>query len=177
MKKICIKCGIEKQLEEFYKDKSRFDGLEYLCKKCSKNKGQKYYKENKIIICKNQEKYREANKQKIQKKQKEYYKTPRGKAALAKGGHNRRINTKKTISNLTHTDWSIILQLQNYQCTKCGDYFDQKIPTRDHIISVKDGGALTKNNVQALCKSCNSKKGTRYIDFRQKIHKEIIINL
>jgi hypothetical protein len=34
--KICKKCGRELPLSEFYKDKSRKDGLEYRCKECKK---------------------------------------------------------------------------------------------------------------------------------------------
>jgi hypothetical protein len=40
--KICYKCKQEKQLHEFYKDKSKKDGLSGLCKSCSYLKNKEY---------------------------------------------------------------------------------------------------------------------------------------
>lgn len=50
----------------------------------------------------------------------------------------------------------------NY-CLKCGNAYDLAI---DHIISVKNGGSNEIDNLQPLCKSCNSGKGARNIDYR-----------
>ena len=36
MSKCCIKCGVEKPFTEFYKDKTKKDGLQYRCKPCDK---------------------------------------------------------------------------------------------------------------------------------------------
>jgi len=43
------KCGIckkEKEINKFYKDKSRKDGLRRCCKECDKRSGKKWRKEN-----------------------------------------------------------------------------------------------------------------------------------
>ena len=42
--KRCFKCGKVKPTSEFYKDKSRYDGLEYKCKACRKDYGHSYQK-------------------------------------------------------------------------------------------------------------------------------------
>ena len=52
--KICTKCGIEKSISEFYKNKKNKDRLQHWCKKCfynlyhikNNNRIKKYYKEN-----------------------------------------------------------------------------------------------------------------------------------
>lgn len=56
MKKICAKCGIEKDVGEFYKDSSTKDGLHIQCKACVKA----YQEANRKKIAA----YREANKEK-----------------------------------------------------------------------------------------------------------------
>ena len=44
--KKCSKCGIEKPLEEFCKDKSRKDGYAYLCKVCHNAHTKEWHKKN-----------------------------------------------------------------------------------------------------------------------------------
>lgn len=44
--KTCIKCNINKELNHFYKDKSRTDGYTYVCKICLKSQSQLYYKDH-----------------------------------------------------------------------------------------------------------------------------------
>jgi hypothetical protein len=48
MKK-CYTCGEHKQLTEFNKNKKRKDGLNSICRECSKARSKQYYKENKEI--------------------------------------------------------------------------------------------------------------------------------
>lgn len=48
--KVCGQCGALKNVSEFYKDKSRKDGLGYGCKACDKAKGAKSYLKNKDAI-------------------------------------------------------------------------------------------------------------------------------
>jgi hypothetical protein len=66
--KKCSKCGIEKSLEEFSKDKSSKDGYISHCKECIK----KYQEKNKDKIKEQRKKYKEENKDKIKESDKKY---------------------------------------------------------------------------------------------------------
>ena len=49
------------------------------------------------------------------------------------------------------------------KCLKCGTEHNISL---DHVIPVHKGGKDEVNNLQPLCKSCNSQKGTDIIDYR-----------
>lgn len=49
------------------------------------------------------------------------------------------------------------------QCLNCGTPNDLHI---DHVVPLALGGAHALANLQTLCRSCNSKKGARAIDYR-----------
>lgn len=60
-----------------------------------------------------------------------------------------------------------LASLQEYKCVTCGaeDYDDGW--DVDHIIPRSKGGADTEENCQALCRSCNGRKGAKihFVDF------------
>ena len=50
----------------------------------------------------------------------------------------------------------------NPQCCKCGTSGSSDNPlTGDHIVPLAHGGTSVRENVQVLCRSCNSRKGNR----------------
>lgn len=71
--KCCIKCGIEKDLQEFNKRSDSIDGYRNDCRECRN----KYYKEysvkNKDILVKKDKEYRERNKDRIYKTNRIYW--------------------------------------------------------------------------------------------------------
>jgi hypothetical protein len=80
--KTCPKCGETKCVSEFYKYKSKKDGIGSRCKKCeqaSDNKEKRkirfkaYYEANKEKFAENQKAYREDNKEKIAEKKNAHY--------------------------------------------------------------------------------------------------------
>ena len=62
---------------------------------------------------------------------------------------------RKTISRKIR---SMILKKYNYKCIKCGSTENL---TLDHIKPFSRNGTDDENNLQILCKKCNSKKGSR----------------
>ena len=56
--KRCYKCGETKPLTEFYKTKSRPDGLDNKCKTCSREAVRQYYQENRETIVERERQYK-----------------------------------------------------------------------------------------------------------------------
>jgi hypothetical protein len=73
MAKICAKCKINKESTEFYKNKSRGDGLECYCKICSSKRTKEYRKNHSQEINKQRKIYRHENYKTIAKYRKKYY--------------------------------------------------------------------------------------------------------
>jgi hypothetical protein len=57
----------------------------------------------------------------------------------------------------TKLRWQVF-QRDNYQCRKCGCREDLTV---DHIIAEINGGETVLDNLQTLCRPCNSGKGAR----------------
>lgn len=70
--KICSKCCIEKNIDEFSKDKKTKDGLKCWCKLCSAEYNKKYRQEHKEQIINKRNEYIKNNKEKIRQYKKEY---------------------------------------------------------------------------------------------------------
>ncbi|SRR6266516_5082938 len=64
----------------------------------------------------------------------------------------------------TAEEWNALCAEYNHTCLACGRSGMQL--TADHIIPVLKGGHSYISNIQPLCKSCNSSKGTKVIDYR-----------
>ncbi len=64
-----------------------------------------------------------------------------------------RKTTKDTIPQWLR--WAVF-ERDNFTCHHCGS---RRILTADHIIPEVEGGPTNMDNLQTLCRSCNSKKG------------------
>jgi hypothetical protein len=88
-KKICSKCKIEKDVCEFYKNKTRFDGKRPECKMCSNKQSTSYNQKNKEKVNIIKQKYIDNNKEKVKQTKKEWFdKNPEYK----KEHYNKNIN-------------------------------------------------------------------------------------
>jgi len=102
------------------------------------------------------------------------------KSHLWKGGiskdvnHTRARNNKrhalKRASNLRgdfHTDgeWDIVKKQYNFTCPACKKQEPNIKLTKDHIIPLTKGGSDNIENIQPLCKNCNSHKYTKTIKY------------
>lgn len=72
-KKICSKCKIEKDVCEFYNNKTRLDGKRYECKVCSNKSSISYNQKNKEKVDGIKQKYVDNNKEKVKKSKKEWF--------------------------------------------------------------------------------------------------------
>jgi 5-methylcytosine-specific restriction endonuclease McrA len=73
--------------------------------------------------------------------------------------HARKIIAGGTI---TTEEWEAILQKYGNKCLRCGSI---ESLTMDHVIPLNPG-TNTVDNIQPLCRSCNSKKRRETIDYR-----------
>lgn len=64
----------------------------------------------------------------------------------------------------TELEWIELCTKYDYCCLCCGK---QEPLTADHIIPICKGGSSNIDNIQPLCRSCNSGKGRRIIDYRK----------
>lgn len=186
--KICKKCGKVKSIDEFPKRKLRNGcfSTRGSCNFCWINHvvtWNKTNKERRKEISRNsakkqrntpEGKIKEAQKRKDSKEQRRDYlqswrhnNIDKWHAQDARNNHKRRTRVKNTQNTLTIQEWKEIIERQKNICLSCKRPFSEELkPTRDHIIPVSKGGSLTKENVQALCRPCNSSKFNKIIDFR-----------
>lgn len=129
--KYCTKCSTPKLLSEFYKNKSTSLGYNSCCKICQKQNFANWYSTHKEHC---------VNYNQIRKRQIGYA--------------------------FSQYEIEFIFKKYNEMCQKCGysdlDHqidFGQRLHL-DHIIPLARGGKNLISNMQLLCRSCNSKKGT-----------------
>lgn len=83
-----------------------------------------------------------------------------------KGGYentlmlNRKRRALKFKNGGSHTlaDWQLLKAQYNWTCPCCGKIEDEITLTEDHIIPLSKGGSDNIENIQPLCRSCNSMK-------------------
>ena len=67
----------------------------------------------------------------------------------------------------TLAEWVALCLEFSECCVRCWKHVGLKKLTRDHIVALDNGGSHDISNIQPLCKSCNSSKGTRHsTDYR-----------
>jgi 5-methylcytosine-specific restriction endonuclease McrA len=66
-----------------------------------------------------------------------------------------------------HTDqeWLDLCVEYGHKCPSCGK---SKPLTKDHIVPIAKGGTDSIDNIQPLCRSCNSIKGTKTIKYHNR---------
>lgn len=146
---MCKICGIEK-------DTNAFDKHRLVCKVCqsAKNRAnvlnwQKTHLDRTREIKKlSQRKYRQTHKEEINARKSKARATSYGNS----GSH-------------TPKEWADLKSKYNNRCLRCGR---SDIPmTKDHILPITKGGTDNIDNIQPLCRSCNSSKNDTYIDYRR----------
>ena len=164
--KECERCGKIKPITEFNKRSLAHDGLASYCKMCCtifqreyrEQSAERYRASNRRC----RQRYAKRHPKQIRESFRRYRASLKGKARAARANAHRRDCEQGTENTLTAMEWSQILEGQEYKCTMCGHPFSPALPpTRDHILPVSKGGGLVIDNVQALCRSCNSKKGVQ----------------
>jgi 5-methylcytosine-specific restriction endonuclease McrA len=79
--------------------------------------------------------------------------------------HERRARLRGAEGKYTVKEWNNLIEKYCNKCVCCGRT-DVKL-TVDHVKPLIAGGNNTIDNIQPLCKSCNSSKGAKHIDYRK----------
>jgi 5-methylcytosine-specific restriction endonuclease McrA len=105
--------------------------------------------------------WRAANRRKKNKNQQTYRRRHPEKIRVL----NANYATRKTKAggHLSEAQWLELCSKHNHRCLRCKK---RKKLTPDHIIPVSKGGTSNVENIQPLCKSCNSIKNDGTTDYR-----------
>lgn len=145
-----------------------------------KKKNYRYYENNKekenarslVYIKSHPEKNRERarlfrknNPGKVKFWDKRSYENNKERAFLE--SHNRRARIKGVGGKISKQEWRELCEKYGNRCIN-PDCRDPSRPiTLDHVIPIKLGGKNVIENAQPLCKSCNSTKNIKIIDYRR----------
>ena len=72
----------------------------------------------------------------------------------------RRARKKGAEGSHTFGEWELLKEQLGFTCPACGRGEPEVTLTQDHIIPLSKGGSDYIENIQPLCKGCNSEKWT-----------------
>ena len=71
-----------------------------------------------------------------------------------------RMEAARALGRHTKAEWLAIMERYDHRCVCCGygEYETGWRPNKDHIVPVADGGSDSADNLQPLCRPCNTSK-------------------
>lgn len=105
------------------------------------------------------------NTEKITEKNRKYRAEHREK--MNEYASNYRAKKKGDNGKITAKEWMTMKRLYGFMCLCCGRKEPEIKLELDHVIPLSLGGPNTIDNAQPLCKSCNSSKQAKSIDYRK----------
>lgn len=168
--KFCPKCGNNKPLSEFYKNRARKDGVDTYCKDCEKarnkepKRAEQNRKANRVYITKNPElqKARQAdwysrNKSEHAAYGREYRERTIEQSRAREANIAQRRRARRRENGVLSVSSKDILALLSQPCLACGTC---ESITIEHLVPLARGGRHSIGNLAPLCQSCNSSKGS-----------------
>ncbi len=81
-----------------------------------------------------------------------------------RAAQRRQILEREGVPGFTDTEFEELCRRYGGRCPCCGGRLDL---TADHVSPLSKGGSHSIDNIQPLCKECNSQKHTLTVDFRK----------
>jgi len=178
--KKCTACQIDKPLSEFYQKHRGGEGVLSECKNCTlaRNKAwrirnrQQYlewdrgrYPKRKEEVKQRGRKYYIENRDKIRKRTSDYQKANPDKCVLYTTKRNE--IKRGLLADLTLEQWETIKAVFKNKCAYCGKRTSRL--EKEHVIPLSKGGTLTLRNIVPACRSCNSRKSNNLPEIPVKI--------
>jgi 5-methylcytosine-specific restriction endonuclease McrA len=189
--KRCTKCGETKPLSQFGKQPHRKDGHHSWCGKCLSRASSKWNKDNPEKCRVNQfrslnkitstnprrklgvtlehvlEKARNWNKNHPERRREHRVKwQSANREKTQEYSRNQRARKKGNGGVITVQEWQDLKREYDYTCLCCKRREPEVKLELDHVLPLVLGGRNSIDNAQPLCKSCNSSKNAKHIDYR-----------
>lgn len=188
--KKCSTCKEVKSAAAFWRDRGSHDGLAGHCKVCQYEYRLAWLRDNPEKVREYGRKNYERNGASHRGRQRRRYATDpeyrervaagvkrwqkRNAAKLKARGARRRSRLKGARGLYTAEQWAALVEFYG-ACLRCGA---EGPLTPDHVIPLAKGGANHIGNIQPLCGSCNSSKGVKDTDYRDRhLHSEFMAAL
>lgn len=151
MTRICKSCNFAKT--NFYQGHSS-------CVECVKSRQQKWYQNNKSRNYANARKSKLSDSVRAHNYDAKYRSKPNNKERQRLHNANRRARERNAQGEFTAKDICELMEKQNGCCNHCGHNIRHKYHI-DHIVPLINGGSNFPTNLQLLCPTCNTLKGSR----------------
>lgn len=171
MLKQCRTCKVEKSLNSFHRDSRSADARNSRCKACTSE----YMKNRHSPI--GREHLRKPDKLcnacKERKDKSEFYKSDNACKPCRKDKDKGRKRNRSVDADRAHeakrrgapfrAGVPAFMRKHMTKCAACGATENLEI---DHVMPLALGGTSALKNLQMLCKTCNTRKGATYVDYR-----------
>ena len=166
IEKQCAKCHQIKSSDCFHKDAAKPDGLNGNCKECRQGIYRSYYEQNGHENRAKSNRWNKANPEKMKASFGRWQIANREKYLQMIRHNAKKRRALKLGSKGSHTrqQWFSLCVHYGNRCLCCGA--NGGLLTVDHIVPLSKGGSDGIENIQPLCRSCNSRKHTKIVDYR-----------
>lgn len=152
--KICIGCKEEKSLTEFNKGSGTFGKYPY-CKGCQSTQYKKWRAKNRDADLERQRLWKQDNKEHHHR---ESLRWRRENPEAWREIERRKQYKRKGGGVLPNGAFGILVSMYGALCGRCKSETDLTV---DHVVPISLGGKSNIENLQILCRSCNSSKSNR----------------
>lgn len=156
--KVCSSCKLVKTFSDFDKDASRIDGFVYRCKVCIGLASASSYARRKEKIAAQRLITRSANRESAALMTAAWARANPEKRRANRASY--RARKRGAIGRHSGADIALLMRLQRGKCACCHVGIKSCYHI-DHILPLVLGGANGKENLQLLCPTCNTTKGSK----------------